>query len=908
MTFPSQRCSALGIAIATALSGMLPPAATSAAETVIIRDAELDYLKPPTYHHAEVYDSRVTNHDAGGTRGWSAVSIDRGNLRMERTQVVTTGDDMAALGYYGAEYYNNGIVYDAMVEDSDFSTSGDKAVGLLFGWTSFDSSTGELNKVGMITVRDSTVTTTGRESHALSIAGVNTVDYQGGGIRTRGNDAVGVHLMGGFVRLQDSEVLTEGDGAHGIHARSMRWSIGGRPGVVYRADVTLVDSQVETSGAGSVGILAGYEDKGSPEGIGSIVRLDNASVRSRQSHAVQFLGGQENELLLAGGSVLEGGDALLYADVPDSVNRVSATDSTLIGRGEQAVLADNGAVIHLGLDNSDIVVATGQGLAWAANGARIDLDAVGSRLQGSAFADASSRLDVALDGSRWDAWGQSQVDALSLRNGSTLLLGAGSVGDQLIVRGDFDIEDSTLVFDSTLGDDSSPTDFLWVQGNTRGQGNIAVNNMGGRGAQTVNGIQLIAVDGDSNAAFTLQGRAVGGVYEYFLHKGSKGDPADGGWYLRSELNDEPDPCSVEGACEPPPPRPVPCTVDAGQAHCEPGVVEPPPPRPLPCSVDAGQPHCEPEVIVPPPVLRPEAGAYLANQSAAAGMFGTRRQDRSGSDHGVSGRGAWARVARHQADYGVIGDQLRVSGANDVLQIGTDLFSWGEESRSQLGVMLGSGRANSTVTSRLTGYSARGKVEGQALGVYATWVQDPSVSTGLYMDASANHASFKNSVQGDALGRERYNSKATSVSIEAGYGVRIIDGERVAMFVEPQAQLSYSRFSPARHVESNGTVIDGSDGGGLSSRVGVRVFGHASTTPGIRVQPFLAVNWIRESSDNGLRFDGERLAGGLPRDRYELSGGAEVQLSQRWSARGDLGWQRGGGYREVTGQLAMRAGW
>jgi autotransporter family porin len=885
MTLPSTHYSVLGLAIATALSAMLQPATASAAETVIIRDAELERIQPSTHDHAEVYDSKVTNHDVGGDRGWSAVSISRGNLRMERTQVSTTGAGMAALGYYGADRYNNGIVHDAVIEGSDFTTSGDKAFGLQFSWTSFDSSTGALDKVGTITVRDSRVATTGRQSHALSIAGVNTVNYHGGDIRTSGQDAVGVHLMGGFVRLQDSEIVTEGDGAHGIHARSMRWSIGGRPGVVYRADVTLEDTRVDTHGAGSVGILAGFEDLGSPEGIGSIVRLDNASVRSLQSHAVQFLGGKENELLLTGGSVLDGGDAILFAGLPDSVNRVSATDSTLIGRGAQAVVADTGAVLHLGLDNSDLLVEAGKGMAWASQGGRIDLQAKGSRLQGTAFADDTSRLDVTLDGSRWDAWGHSQVDALSLRNSSTLLLGAGSVGDQLIVRGDFTIDDSTLVFDSALGDDRSPTDFLWVRGNTSGQGNIAVNNAGGRGAQTANGIQLIAVDGDSNAAFKLQGRAVGGVYEYFLHKGSRTDPDDGGWYLRSELNDAPEPCTGQDGCEPPP-------------------------RPVPCSVDAGQGHCEPEVIVPPPapVLRPEIGAYLANQSAAAGMFGTRLQDRSGSDRGASRRGAWARVARHQADYGVIGEQLRVSGDTDVLQIGTDLLSWGDGSRGRLGVMLGTGRATATVTSRLTGYAARGRVEGQALGVYASWMQNPSVGTGLYLDASANHASFKNSVQGDALGKERYDSKTSSASIEAGYGIQIVDGDRVALFVEPQAQLRYTRFSADRHVESNGTVIDGSDGGGLGSRVGVRMSGDASAASGIRVQPFLAANWFHESSDNSLRFDGERLVGGLPRDRYELSGGAEVRLSQRWSGRGTLGWQRGGGYREVAGEVALRASW
>jgi autotransporter family porin len=90
---------------------------------------------------------------------------------------------------------------------------------------------------------------------------------------------------------------------------------------------------------------------------------------------------------------------------------------------------------------------------------------------------------------------------------------------------------------------------------------------------------------------------------------------------------------------------------------------------------------------------------------------------------------------------------------------------------------------------------------------------------------------------------------------------------------------------------------------------VRVFGHANAAGHTRVQPYVAVNWIRESGDNRLRFDGERLAGGLPRDRVEASAGAQVRLGSRWSAWGDLGWQRGdGGYREANASLGLRAAW
>jgi len=470
------------------------------------------------------------------------------------------------------------------------------------------------------------------------------------------------------------------------------------------------------------------------------------------------------------------------------------------------------------------------------------------------------------NGGHWQLTGNSDVGQLSLGAGGVVALGDGTAFNTLTVTGDYTGSGGTLLFNTVLGDDASASDKLIVNGGTSGRTNVAVNNVGGAGAQTVNGIQLIQVDGASNGEFTLTGRAVGGQYEYFLFKGGKADPNDGDWYLRSQLPDVGDPCDM----------------------------------------DPSLPECQPVV----PVLRPEPGAYLANQAAATGMFDIALHDRTGGTaRGSSERGAWARVSRNQADYGVVGDQLSVNGDTDVLQLGADVFAWGEGSRGQLGVMLGSGRANNTVTSRLTGYSARGTVEGQSIGVYGSWLQDPSTTTGLYVDAWANYAQYKNSVQGDVLAKERYDSKASGASVEAGYGFQVADGERLALFVEPQAQLRYTAFKADNHIETNGTVIDGSDAGGLTSRLGVRVFGHANTQAGNRVQPFIAVNWIHTSGDNSLRVDGERIGGGLPQDRYEAKAGMQLQLGSRWTAWGDLGWQRGnGGYRAVSAQLGMRASW
>jgi len=873
MKLPILRVNTLCLAVAAALTTSLAPAPVEAAETVIIRDAEVDGIWPGTYDHAEIYDSTVTNHEV---RTGSSVSVDRGNLRMERTQVLTTGKGMSALSYYGGEYRNNGVTYDALIESSDFTTRGDSAFGLLFSSTTFDNSTGMLVRVGQITVRDSSVSTTGTGSSGVAVAGVNKVDFSHSSVATAGSAAHGARMMGGILALHQSTLETSGDDAHGVYATSERWNITGHPSFAYRADLTLVDSSVATHGAGSVGILAGYAGKGDPEGIGADVRLYNAGVRSAQSHAVQFLGGKENSLELFAGSVLDGGDAVVLADKADSVSKVDASASALVGRGAHALLADNGAELRVHLDNSVVRVAAGRGLAHARGESRIDIHAVDSQLQGNVQVDTDATLDMHLDGSTWDAWGQSQLDQLTLRNGSALMLGAGTVGDKMTVRGDLHIEDSALVFDSALGDDTSATDHLWVQGDTSGHGTIMVSNLGGRGGQTVDGIELIQIDGVSGAALSLTGRAVGGQYEYFLFKGSHSDPTDGNWYLRSELQPVVDPCDADptaAGCGDPDPKPDPT------------------PDPTP----------DPE-----PVLRPEPGAYLGNQRSALQMFTLPAQALKGRS-GLGARGAWAAVASSNARYGAVADQLRVRGDTSSLQIGADLFSWGD--RGALGVLLGSGRARATSSSHLTGYSASGTVDGKAVGVYGQWRQSADDDRGLSLDGVVQHARFDNTVQGEGLGKERYNSRSTSAAIEAGYALTLIDNPVRSVYVQPQVQLRYTDFNADVHTESNGTVIDGADASGLSSRVGVRVYGHAKTTDRNRVQPFVAVNWIRESAHNSLRFDGEHVLGGLPRDRVEAAAGVQLRLGSRWSAWGDMGWQRGdGGYREVGATLGLRASW
>lgn len=94
--------------------------------------------------------------------------------------------------------------------------------------------------------------------------------------------------------------------------------------------------------------------------------------------------------------------------------------------------------------------------------------------------------------------------------------------------------DSNILIQTVLGDDNSQTDVLAIQGNTSGTATVQVENMGGQGDYTQQGIKVIDVDGQSNAKFTLaDGPIKVNAFEYNLLQHSPADPDDGDWYLYS---------------------------------------------------------------------------------------------------------------------------------------------------------------------------------------------------------------------------------------------------------------------------------------------------------------------------------------------------------------------------------------
>lgn len=76
-----------------------------------------------------------------------------------------------------------------------------------------------------------------------------------------------------------------------------------------------------------------------------------------------------------------------------------------------------------------------------------------------------------------------------------------------------------------------------------------------------------------------------------------------------------------------------------------------------------------------------------------------------------------------------------------------------------------------------------------------------------------------------------------------------------------------------------------------------------------MQPFVAANWYHQSKISSVAFDGEALEGGIPKDRYELKVGAQLQLGSGWTGWGHLSGQSGNdGYRDIGGQAGLKYSW
>ncbi|MCL2713405.1 MAG: autotransporter-associated beta strand repeat-containing protein [Alphaproteobacteria bacterium] len=431
----------------------------------------------------------------------------------------------------------------------------------------------------------------------------------------------------------------------------------------------------------------------------------------------------------------------------------------------------------------------------------------------------NSAVNVAAQGVL-DLSGHSQTVA-ELNNSGVVSLGTHSApGAVLTVSGDYAGSGGTLIFNTHLGADDSPTDHLVVAGDATGRSHVQVVQAGGLGAMTVgNGIELITVNGVSAAdAFALQGRVGAGAFEYMLFRGGTGADADNqNWYLRSDLA-----CTAKSAA---------CSGVNG----------------------AAVPIYRPEVVVDSAIAglasrfglgmlgtwHERTGGEFAtnyarvegdNKAAWARLFGE-----SGSVGGGSGGDAFDRAAefdRHGPSY-----SFGFAG----IQAGMDLLQRNNRdgSRDIAGFLLGAGTATADVNAEIDfGRGSRAgslTMDGYSFGGYYTHIG----RSGWYVDAVA---------QGTRYDRIRATSNideaqtlATAgwgfiASVEAGYPILLAQGFRL----EPQAQLVTQHLGFNNGSDAFGRIAF-SDSDAFYGRIGARLAKDFRLDDGRRITA-----WVRAS--------------------------------------------------------------
>jgi len=403
---------------------------------------------------------------------------------------------------------------------------------------------------------------------------------------------------------------------------------------------------------------------------------------------------------------------------------------------------------------------------------------------------------------------------LSLANAGVVNMGTDTApGTVLSVAGNYSGNAGAVHFNTVLGDDASATDLLVVAGDTSGSTSVKVTNVGGAGAQTVEGIKIIEVGGASQGSFTLLGdyetldnrQAIrGGAYAYTLEHNGVVTPNDGNWYLRSTFQEAPvEPGQPEEPEEPGTPR-----YDAGATVYE--------AYPQALLALNGLPTLQQRVGNR--VWAGNGNKVIAEGADVIGTPYAAPEEKTGTH--IEGNGVWGRIegAHNHIETGRSTTAVDYDQNTFKLQAGVDGMLMENENGKLIGGINVHYAHGLTKTASI--YDAKtggGRIstDGYGPGGTLTWYGE----NGLYIDAQAQ-ATWYNSDLSYAGG----NQSLIDGNDGFGYALSIEGGKRIALdpawSLTPQAQLLYSSVDFDDFHDADNVTVGLDRGESLQGRLGL----------------------------------------------------------------------------------------
>ena len=781
---------------------------------------------------------------------------------------------------------NNGVELSGVTSNSKITNNG-TIEGIEHGIHTSGITRVEVTNAGIIKGGESAISFTSEKNNVLTLTTGSRLE---GDVISTNSTTNTLRLTGTGTEDSNFIGLNEGDGFASLTMLGTDWELTGNVDIIGTDDSIKVDTGKLTF-AGNV------------SNAGNTLIAEGATLQLGTGEKTGTLSGK-----------LTNNGTLEFNQAADFNFATGITGSGTVIKTDAHTLTLTGNSSYTGdtqLNSGTTLVAEGATLGSAGNSATVTIQ------DGATFASAgtvNNNVNI-LSGGVLASWNAVQGNTLSsastadtingnVTNSGTLQISGlnDSVGNDFTINGDYTgMSGSLIAMNSVLGDDNALTDHLTITGNSAGVSDIRISNIGGAGAKTVNGMQIVSVGGDSGAAFSLSRPVVVGAWEYSLNQHS-----DGNWYLESadttpvpDKDDNTDVNTDDGNGG---------NTDGGNGGNTDGGNGGNTDGGNSGNNDGGNSggYTPPEMSN----LAPEVGAYLGNYLAAQDMFLHKRDDRDQLTlRNEEDLNTWMYVKGRYHENDVAGGKVNYDTTQYVMQVGSDFISKKMDTGVlHSGVMFGAGQAKTDSTSTGSKRSAQGKVDGVNVGVYATWQEDQQLRKGSYIDSWASFGWYHNSLTSDGRSDESYDSHGFAVSLEAGHAW-IVDSENERTWkIEPQIQAIYSYLDQENHTDADGVRISTPDNDGILGRVGVKT-SYFDQKDVQAWQPYVAVNWLKGAGQNDIAFNGEAFSNDTPDDRGQLELGITGKLNETTliSLRASGEWGENG-YDAYGGHILLNHRW